>query len=298
MKLLCIGKSGQVARALAERSMASGIDCLCLGRPDFDLLVSDQVGSALDAHKPDFVVNAAAYTNVDGAEGDREAAFALNATAAGVLAKLCAERGVPLIHLSTDYVFDGQGQAPWRETDDPVPINVYGASKLAGEQEIRAASDQHIILRTSWVYSSFGANFVKTMLRLADERGGARVVNDQIGSPTSATEIAETILKIANSFVDGSTPHRYGTYHFAASGFVSWADTAAFIFQIYEQRLSCKIELKSIPTSDYPTTAERPRNSRLNTNKISDEFGVKPKDWTFHLRETVNRLLDERVRAS
>ena len=295
MKLLCIGRSGQVARALAERSAASDVICNCLGRPDLNLLLDDDIASALDAQVPNLVVNAAAYTNVDGAETDRDAAFALNTTAAGTLARLCAERAIPLVHLSTDYVFDGSGDRAWREADIAEPINVYGSSKLAGEHAVRAAGDQHIILRTSWVYSPFGANFVKTMLRLADERGSASVVNDQIGSPTSAFEIADVILQIARHISAQPKTTAYGTYHFAASGFVSWADVAAFIFEIYEQRLGCKIELKSIPTSDYPTPADRPRNSRLNTTKITEEFGVEPEDWPLHLRATVDRLLDERV---
>ena len=294
MKLLCIGKSGQVAKALAERSAVAGLDCVCLGRPELDVLREDQVAAALDREAPTLVVNAAAYTNVDGAENDRGAAYALNADAVGTLAELCVARDLPLIHLSTDYVFDGSGNTPWRETDPTGPRNVYGASKLAGEETIRAAGGTHVILRTSWVYSPFGGNFIKTMLRLAHEQAGASVVDDQFGSPTSALDIADTILAIAARIARQSTAGLSGTYHYSAAGFASWADVAAMIFEIYEQRCGCKIKLKRIPSSDYPTPAERPRNSRLNTDKITETFGVVPQDWRLTVKQTVERLLDEK----
>lgn len=295
MKLLCIGKSGQVARALAERSRQTGVDCLCLGRPDLDLQSADSVASGLEAVRPTVVVNAAAWTDVDGAETDRDAAFALNAQAVQRLAELCADRSVPLIHLSSDYVFDGSGDQPWRETDSPNPLNVYGASKLAGEQAIRRVLPEHVILRTAWVYSPFGRNFVKTMLRLAETNGEARVVDDQIGAPTSALDIADAILLIARQIVAKRTPSMFGTFHFAAAGQASWADVAALIFENYEQRTGCKIKLKRIPSSDYATPAKRPLNSRLNTDKVTEIFGVVPQDWTRALSATVARLLDERA---
>lgn len=295
MTLLCIGKSGQVAQAIAERSAVAGADCICLGRPELDLLNGDQVAAALDREPPTVVVNAAAYTNVDGAEADRDAAFALNADAVAALAKLCAARDLPLIHLSTDYVFDGSGETPWRDSDLTGPLNVYGASKLAGEQAVRNTGGAHVILRTSWVYSPFGGNFVKTMLRLARERAGASVVDDQFGSPTCALDIADTILAIAALLDRQSAADLSGTYHYAAAGFASWADVAALIFEIYEQRHGCKIKLKRIPSSDYPTPAERPRNSRLNTDKITETFGVVPQDWRSTVTETVERLLAERA---
>lgn len=295
MKLLCIGKSGQVARALAERSGVAGVDCVCCGRPELDLLSRDDVAAALDSERPTLVVNAAAYTNVDGAEADREPAFALNAEAVATLAELCTARDLPLIHLSTDYVFDGSGERPWRETDPTAPLNIYGASKLAGENAVRDAGGAHIILRTSWVYSPFGRNFIKTMLRLARDQASASVVNDQLGSPTSALDIADTILHIADRLRRQPTPNFYGTYHYAAAGYASWADVAALIFEIYEQRHGCKIELKSIPSSDYATPAERPRNSRLSTDRFTETFGVVPQDWRSTVTETVERLLDERA---
>lgn len=295
MKLLCIGKSGQVARAIAVRAGETGLDAVCLGRPELDLLQRDSISAAFDRVRPEIVINAAAYTQVDQAESDSAAAFALNAEAAGTLAELCAAHDLPLIHFSTDYVFDGSGDQAWRETDTTAPINTYGASKLAGEAEVRAAHNRHVILRTAWVYSPFGANFVKTMLRLADEQGGARVVDDQYGSPTSAFEIADTILQIATRIAGSSDPALYGTYHFSAAGDASWADVAAFIFETYEARHGYKIKLNRLPSSDYPTPAKRPSNSRLNTDKITEVFGIVPLDWKRPLQAIVERMLDERA---
>lgn len=295
MKILCIGKSGQVAQALAERTAFAGVDCICLGRPELDLLSAESIDAALGNTRPTIVVNAAAYTNVDGAESDQDAAHALNADAVRRLAEQCANRGLPLVHLSTDYVFDGSGAEPFLETDPTDPLNAYGASKLAGEMAIREALPRHVILRTAWVFSPFERNFVKTMLRLAEEQGGATVVDDQIGAPTSALDIADAILLIARQIDAGSESEKCGTYHYAASGEASWADVAALIFEIYEKRHGCKIKLIRIPSSDYATPARRPLNSRLNTSKITETFGVVPKDWKRSLEATVERLLQERA---
>lgn len=295
MKLLCIGKSGQVAQALAERGAPAGFDLLCLGRPELDLLQGETIAAALDRVQPAVIINAAAYTQVDAAETQQEAAFALNSAAVRTLATLCAQRRTPLIQLSTDYVFDGSGTRAWRETDPAQPLNVYGASKLAGEEAVRETHAAHIILRTAWVYSPFGKNFVKTMLKLADAPGAASVVDDQIGSPTSALEIADAILQIAVRLTERPDPPVFGTYHFSAAGQASWADVAANIFESYRARHGCKIKLKRVPSSDYPTPAKRPRNSRLDTNKITEIFGITPEDWQSPLRATVERLMDEKV---
>ena len=291
MNILCIGKSGQVARALAERSAEIGVECVCLGRPDLDLLDAHQIAAALDTRSPTVVVNAAAYTNVDGAESDQDAAFALNADAPGELAQQCRARGLPLIHISTDYVFDGSGEQAWRETDPTGPINVYGASKLAGEIAVREAHDQHVILRTSWVYSPFGANFAKTMLRLAKDRPELSVVDDQIGAPTGAIEIANAILALAPQVV--ANTEKFGTYHFAAGGHGSWADFAEEVFTLYEARSGKATKLSRIATEAYPTPARRPANSRLDTDKFAATFNHKPLDWRGGVRATVNRLLDQ-----
>lgn len=298
MKLLCIGNSGQVARALQEKSAARGIECPCTGRPDTDLKDPESLRRALDQMPADIIINAAAYTHVDDAEADREEAFAVNAEGPKHLADLCQERGLPLIHLSTDYVFNAASDHPLKETDPTGGVNVYGQSKAAGEAFVRDTHDAHIILRTSWVYSPFGANFVKTMLRLAAERGAAAVVDDQTGAPTSALDIADAILDIAAHLDQAPTPAPFGTYHYAAAGYVSWADLAAYVFELYEAETGCKIGLKRIPSSDYPTPAARPRNSRLDTQKITDTFGIHPKDWKISVKQTVDRLLAERVSRS
>lgn len=293
MTLLCIGKTGQVATALQERTRARGTPCICMGRPDTDLRDRASLERAFDSVRPAFVINAAAYTAVDAAESNRDAAFAINADGAATLAALCKARNLPLLHLSTDYVFAGEGDQAYREDDPVAPINAYGASKLAGEIAIKLRLDQHIILRTSWIYSPYGTNFVKTMLRLAKDKGAARVVDDQIGSPTSALDIADIIVHIAERIREAPDQDLFGTYHYAASGYVSWADVADLIFETYGQRIGCKIGLQPIPSSDYPTPAKRPLNSRLDTTKIEQAFDVIPQNWTEPVRATVNRLIDE-----
>ena len=293
LKLLCIGKSGQVAQALAEKATEHGAQLQALGRPHIDLTAPELPRSAIEAAGPDLVINAAAFTQVDHAESERDAAFAVNADGPKRLAEICAALDLPMIHISTDYVFDGTGTTAFRETDTPAPLNVYGASKLAGEDHIRAALTQHIILRTSWVYSPFGANFVKTMLRLAKERGEVSVVDDQVGCPTSALDIADAIFAIANLVPEPGAAPPFGTYHFTSQGEASWADVAAEIFAVYEARTGCKIRLNRIPSSDYPTPAARPLNSRLDTRKITDTLGITPRPWREGVRDTVNRLMDE-----
>ena len=295
MKLLCIGQSGQVATALAERAAERETACICMGRPELDILDTDRLQRAIKATAPSFIVNAAAYTGVDAAESDQTAAFALNADGAKNVAAVCAEHALPLIHLSTDYVFNGTCDRPYREDDIPSPLNVYGASKLAGEVAVRETLAQHIILRTSWVYSPFGKNFVKTMLKLAKTRGGASVVDDQIGRPTNALDIADAIFNITGILRTQKDDGLFGTYHYATQGDCSWADFAALVFEIYEQRTGCKIDLKRIPTSEYPTPAARPLNSRLDTHKLEQVFALMPKHWTDGVQSTVNRLIDEGI---
>lgn len=298
MKLLCIGKSGQVARALDERGAVRNLEIICLGRPDIDLSKRETLHAAIEKTRPNVVINAGAYTNVDGAETNRETAFEINATGAGHLANACATHSKPLIHISTDYVFNASTDRPLREIDITDGANAYGASKLAGEVAVRAALTEHLILRISWIYSPFGSNFVKTMLRLANTLGSASVVDDQIGSPTSALDIADAILDISQQISLATEPNKYGTYHFAAAGFASWADVAAFIFELFEDKTGCKIALNRIPSSDYPTPAARPLNSRLDTQKISEAFGIVPANWKFGVRQAVDRLLAEEGNVS
>lgn len=292
-ELLCIGKSGQVARALEERCAARAIAFKAIGRPKADLREPVSLKAAIETTAPQIVINAAAYTQVDQAETDQDAAYAVNAEGPKQLAETCAALDLPLIHLSTDYVFDGSGTAPFQEADTPAPTNVYGASKLAGEEHVRAALPRHVILRTSWVFSPFGANFVKTMLRLAQERGEVSVVDDQVGCPTSALDIADAIIEVSKFLLMQTDGRELGTFHFTTQGEASWADVAAEIFSVYEARTGCKIILNRIPSSDYPTPAARPLNSRLDTRKITDTFGIMPRPWRESVRETVNRLMDE-----
>ena len=296
MTLLCIGKSGQVASALAERAAERSIDMESLGRPDLDMLQVESVETALRDIQPRAVINAAAYTQVDAAESDQDAAFALNAEAPTKLAACCAQADVPLLHVSTDYVFDGSAERPYLEDDPTGPLNAYGASKLAGEEGIRAQTAAHIILRTSWVYGPHMPNFVTTMLRLAEEKGGASVVDDQIGAPTSALDIADALLDIAHTVLDQSDQDLWGTYHFVAAGQGSWADFAALIFERFDAHSGKTTELKRIATSAYPTPAARPLYSVLSTQKLSQIFGITPRDWTIAAQETLTRLLERGMR--
>ncbi|MEL7040605.1 MAG: dTDP-4-dehydrorhamnose reductase [Pseudomonadota bacterium] len=295
MKILCIGKTGQVARALQERLSGYEVDLKCLGRPEADLTHPERLHDIIKNAAPALVINAAAFTNVDKAESATEEAFAVNAAGPGRLAEACADLQLPMIHISTDYVFSDSTERPLLESDPVRGINAYGRSKAAGEAAVRDVLRAHIILRTSWVYSPFGANFVKTMLRLAAERGSVSVVDDQIGAPTSAFEIAEAIFNIARKLLSSVPNAEFGTYHFASKGYVSWADVASFIFQLHDSRTGCKTHLKRIPSSDYPTPAQRPRNSRLDTRKITATFGINPRDWKHGVEEVVNRLLNEKA---
>lgn len=279
--------------ALAERAAMHTVECVCIGRPQVDLREPDSLLEAIDSNTPDLVVNAGAYTAVDAAETDRDTAFLINAEGARSLAKACAQHSVPLIHLSTDYVFDGFADRAYRETDVLAPLNVYGASKLAGEIAVREELTEHIILRSSWVVSPFGKNFIKTMLRLAEDRDIASVVDDQVGSPTGALDIADTIFQIASVITSTSKTDLFGTYHYCGRGYGSWADVAELVFRISQNRKNSKIVLKRIPSSEYPTPAKRPFNSRLETTKIERVFNVTPSEWTASVTRTVNRLIDE-----
>lgn len=297
--VLVIGRSGQVASALQRLAPAllPHRPLLLAARPELDLAApAADLTAALQLliaeHQPALVLNAAAYTAVDKAESEPELARAVNATAVGVLAELCASRQIPLFHLSTDYVFDGSGECPWQETDPTGPLGVYGASKLAGEQALRAAAGHHLLLRVSWVFGQEGANFVRTMLRLGAERPALSVVADQVGGPTSAEAIATTWLQLAEAAIsnqsplDPAMPFPWGTYHYAGQPAVSWHGFAAEIFsQAVELGLLERApELTPIPTSAYPTPARRPPNSRLDTSRFRAAFDISLPDWREDLR--------------
>lgn len=264
---LVFGRSGQVATELQRQGRV-----LALGRGRVDLGVPDACAEAIRAIAPDFVINAAAWTAVDAAEDQEADAHAINAVAPGVMARTCADLGIPFVHISTDYIFDGSGDAPWRETDSTSPLCAYGRSKLAGEQAVCAAGGAYLVLRTSWVFSAHGQNFVKTMLRLGETRDHLTVVADQVGGPTPAADIAATLLRLAEMLRGGA---QGGTYHYAGAPATSWAGFARAIFAA----AGLDVTVKDIPSSDYPTPARRPLNSRLDGAALKADFGIDPPDW-------------------
>lgn len=287
-RILVTGAGGQVGRALTARRLSSELKIRGLDRAALDITDPGAVTAALDG--TDLVINAAAYTAVDAAETEPEQAHAVNARGPAMLAEACAAAEIPLIHLSTEYVFDGRKAGPWRE-DDPVgPINIYGASKAAGEDAVRAALPRHVIVRTSWVYSADGRNFVRTMLRAAREHFELRVVDDQIGAPTAAGDIADAIIVIARRLLDAEAA-LYGTYHYAALGETSWYGFARAIFDDAERRLGRRPHLIPVPTSAWPTAARRPLNSVLDCSRIMDAFDPPRRPWRVALAEVLANLL-------
>ena len=278
MKVLVFGRTGQVATEVQRRG-----DVIALGRAQADLSDPAACGVAIVAHAPDVVINAAAYTAVDKAEEEEALAHVINADAPGVMAQTCAARGIPMVHISTDYVFAGTGQAAWQETDPNAPQNAYGRTKLAGEQAVIASGARAVILRTSWVFSAHGNNFVKTMLRLSDTRDALSVVEDQIGGPTPAADIAATCLRIAQAMVNGQGA---GIYHYAGAPATSWADFARARFE----QAGREVAVTGIPTVDYPTPASRPLNSRMEGAKLLTDFGITPSDWKAGLRAVLKEL--------
>ena len=292
------GPDGQVLLSLAERGRAAGHDIVALGRPELDLMADEEaIVRAVEQTRPDVVVSAAAYTAVDKAESERDLAFAINARGAGAVAKAAERLGVPIIHISTDYVFDGSKPAPYVESDIPDPVSVYGASKLAGEEAVLAASPNSVILRTAWVYSPFNANFVKTMLRLASDREEVSVVADQRGNPTSALDIAEAILAVASNLVASNQRDLRGVFHLTGQGEGSWADFAEHIFAASASSGGPSASVRRITTADYPTPARRPANSRLDSSKLHEIHKVRLPDWRVSTDEVVRRLVEEQGQA-
>jgi dTDP-4-dehydrorhamnose reductase len=283
-----IGATGQVARALAREANVRGLPIAVSGRPHVDLTDAASISAFLESVAPSLVINAAAYTAVDKAETDQDAAVALNVEGPLLLAKWCAAHGVPLIHISTDFVFDGTKRSPYHEGDARNPLSVYGRTKSDGEDAVRALLPEHIIVRTAWVYSADGNNFLKTMLRLGAERNQLRVVADQRGTPTSADAIAAALLDIASK-IDG-TPAPWGTYHLVAAGETTWHGFAAEIFA-QASSLGLKTpKLEAITTADYPLPAVRPAYSVLDTAKIRETFGIALPAWQKGVVDCVRRL--------
>jgi dTDP-4-dehydrorhamnose reductase len=292
VRIVVTGKDGQIVRALVERGALAKHDIVPLGRPELDLAGDrDDIVAALLAACPDVIVSAAAYTAVDKAEVERDLAFVVNEAGPAAVADAAHRFGVPLVHLSTDYVFDGTKIDPYVETDPTGPTGVYGASKLAGEKAVRSAHDNVAILRTAWVYSPFGANFVKTMLRLAQEREEVGVVGDQRGNPTSALDIADGIIAVAGNLVAGSDPAQRGIFHMVGSGEATWAEFAETIFASSAANGGARARVKPITTADYPTPARRPANSRLSADKLALAHDVRLPDWRQSTANIVARLV-------
>ncbi len=290
MKLLVIGADGQLGRELMRLGKMQHPDILGVDYPQADITVPDRIGFFFTDFHPTLVINAAAYTNVDGAESEPDLAMSVNRDGPANIARLCAEHRIPLMHISTDYVFDGNRDAPYHENDPISPTGVYGRSKAAGESALRSNLTEHVILRTAWLYSPHGHNFVKTILRLAAEKPEISVVSDQIGCPTSATDLAEAILTVADRIQRGD-PVEWGTYHYCGQGVISWFDFASAIVQIgaqYDKKLTARIQ--PIKSADYPTRAARPPYSALNCDRIQNRFGIAAKPWRDSLELTIAEL--------
>lgn len=300
MKVLLLGARGQVGHELCRREWPAGYRLAAFGHDGVDITARQAVAEAVARERPDIVVNAAAYTAVDRAESERDAAWAVNATGPANLAVACRDAAIPLIHLSTDYVFDGGKQGAWREDDPVAPLGVYGESKEAGERAVRETLPEHVILRTAWVYAAHGHNFVKTMLRLAGglqppgltrgERPVLRVVADQVGSPTGAADIAAAIATIVRQIEAGN--RKWGTYHFAGAGAVSWHGFAEAIFELAAPWHGPPPKVEPIATADYPTPARRPANSVLDCTGIGDAFGISPRPWRKALTEVIREIFE------
>ena len=280
MKVLVTGSNGQVGYCLVQQLRQQNADFLALDRDQLDITQRQAIWQTVSDYRPDVIINAAAYTAVDKAESEAEQAFAINRDGAAYLAEAAQQIGAAMLHISTDYVFDGQATQPYTETDATAPQGVYGQSKLAGEQAVLAACSRSIILRTAWVFGEHGHNFVKTMLRLGRERDSLGIVSDQHGAPTYAGDIAAALLHIAHHITQGK-PTEYGIYHFSGKPYVSWYQFAEAIFQQAQQQgiLANTPQLLAIATPDYPTPAKRPANSCLQLDKIQQAFGISPSDW-------------------
>ncbi len=283
MKILITGQHGQVSQALQAHLQGLG-ELIVIGSNQLDLAKPDQIREQIRAHRPDLIINAAAHTAVDQAESEPDAAFAINAIAPGILAQEAKALGIPLIHYSTDYVFDGSKPAPYTEADTPNPLSVYGQSKLAGEQAIAAAGGQYLILRTSWVYSNQGKNFLLTMQRLLQEKPQMRIVADQIGAPTWAGTIAGSTRALIERWLAGEAGE-WGIYHLTAQGETSWFGFAQAIGEHLQADGKACAELEAIPSSAYPTPAKRPLNSRLDCSRLQQQWHVSQPHWQDALRE-------------
>ncbi len=293
MIVLVTGANGQVGWELCRRAQPPGLTVHGFDHAQMDITRPKQTAETIARYHPDLVVNAAAYTNVDQAETNTQQAFSVNQDGPAILATCCAELDIPLIHLSTDYVFDGSAVTPYRQDDALSPLGIYGHSKAAGEEEVRDRLHRHIILRTSWVYGIHGHNFVKTMLKFGATRDTLRVVNDQFGCPTSAGDIADTVLAIATHVSSWETPI-WGTYHYCGQGIITWFDFAEEIFRIAKRLgYAGTPTVDAIPTSEYPTKTTRPVFSALDCSRLLEVFQLPQKPWQESLGQVLKELLSD-----
>jgi len=290
MRVLLTGANGQVGWELSNRGAKRGLEILALDRSALDITETISVSREVNRPGVSLVVNAAGYTAVDEAESEPELAFAVNRDGPAYLASACEKVGIPLVHISTDYVFDGQKKGVYLVTDPVSPLSVYGKSKAAGEVEVRKYLREHFILRTGWVYGVHGHNFVKTMLRLGREREVVQVVTDQYGCPTYAADLAETILRIATQFLEGGQVH-WGTYHYCGKGVTSWHGFAEEIFRLASGDSSLKVKrVEPVSTSEYPTKAKRPASSILDCSVLEHTFNIHPQPWAESLAQMLEML--------
>ena len=298
MRVLITGTQGQLARAFAERGGASSdIEIICLGRPELDLAVPETIDRAVHAIRPDVVISAAAFTAVDDAESNSLLAHGINAEAPGHLAFASRKVGARLIQISTDYVYDGMKSGAYLESDAVNPLSVYGRTKLEGENRCAAENPQHVILRTAWLYSPFGQNFIKTMLKLASSRESIRVVEDQYGSPTSAHDLAEAILKILQSWQSTPSMGIGQIYHVAGSGETTWCGLARHLFEASRNANGPQAAVLGIPSGEWPSKAPRPFNSILNCRKFAADFAWSAPLWQESVNAVTHRLLVESMTA-
>lgn len=294
MRLVVTGKQGQLVRSLSERGAAQGIDVVAIGRPEVDLIDPGAVAGAVEAARGDIVINAAAYTAVDRAESEPDLAMAVNCEGARAVALAAARLGRPVIQISTDYVFDGALDRPYREDDSVNPLGAYGRSKLAGERAVAQANPRCAIVRTSWVFSPFGQNFVKTMLRLGETRDEINVVADQWGGPSYGLDLADAL--IAMSAAMHSRPDEAGlagVFHMSGAGETNWAELAQAVFDEAAEHGRKPVKVSPIATAQYPTPAARPANTRLDTSKLARQFGLALPDWRSSVADCVRRLLHQ-----
>lgn len=287
--VLLTGGSGQVGKAVHAAASAHALTVVAPNRARLDLADDASIRAVMASQPWDMVINCGAYTAVDKAESEPSLADAVNHIAPSILAAEAAARGIPIIHVSTDYVFDGTKSSPYQEDDATGPTSIYGSTKLAGEIAVRVANPRHVIIRTAWIQSSDGANFINTMLRLGEARAELSVVDDQLGCPTSADDLADALLRIA-----ANVPAEGGTFHFVNGGEASWHGLAEFIFARAAKAGRKVLQLSAITTADYPTPARRPANSRLDTNKFETTFGIRPRHW----HDAIGDLMDQRLQGT